>query len=123
MKQITIAGNVTKDAVLRRTQAGEAVLGFSVAVNDRDNNATFFEVTVWGKRGSALEPYMKKGTFACVTGAFSTREYEGKTYLQISAGEIAFTSPKSKMDDRQSGYEGREDQRPLEEDMDDSIPF
>ena len=32
MKIITIAGNVGKDAVVRRTGNGDAVAGFSVAV-------------------------------------------------------------------------------------------
>lgn len=120
MKQITIAGNITKDAELRRTQGGDSVLGFSIAVNDRDKTATFFDCSVWGKRATALEPYLTKGTFACVTGAFSTREYEGKTYLQVNAGEIAFTGGNRKMDDRQSGY--RDEPRQVE-DMDDEIPF
>lgn len=123
MKTITIAGNITKDGQLRRTQDGTAVLGFSVAVNDRNKNATFFDVSMFGKRGEGLEPYMKKGTFACVTGDFSTREYEGKTYLMVNANEISFTSPKPKMDDQQSGYQGLEDQRPLDQDDDSEIPF
>ncbi len=34
MKQITIAGRLGKDAELRRTQGGDPVLSFPVAVDD-----------------------------------------------------------------------------------------
>ena len=34
MQVLIIAGNVGKDAVLRHTQSGDDVLGFSVAVNN-----------------------------------------------------------------------------------------
>ena len=34
----TISGNLTRDPELRATASGTAVLGFSVAVNDRRKN-------------------------------------------------------------------------------------
>ena len=36
MKNITIAGNIGKDAVVRTTQAGESVTGWTVAVEERN---------------------------------------------------------------------------------------
>lgn len=35
MKTITVAGNIGKDAVVRSTQSGEKVTGWSVAVEER----------------------------------------------------------------------------------------
>ena len=35
INRVVITGNLTRDPELRRTQAGMAVLGFGVAVNDR----------------------------------------------------------------------------------------
>lgn len=89
MKQITIAGNVVRDAETRTTQGGDKVCNFSVAVNDRQNNATFFGCSLWGKRGDALCQYLTKGTPVTVIGDFSTREYEGKTYLEVRVSEVA----------------------------------
>ena len=63
MQILIIAGNVGKDAVLRRTQDGEPVLGFSLAVDngkDKDGNpraATWFDCSIWGKRAEALETH------------------------------------------------------------------
>lgn len=90
MKVITIAGNIGKDPVLRRTQDGDPILGFSVAVNTgRDNPAMWFDVSVFGKRAMALDPILVKGSRVTVVGDFSTREHEGRTYFQVRASEIA----------------------------------
>lgn len=91
MKSIVVAGNITKDAVMRRTQTGEPVTGFSVAVNDhRDKDKTlFFDCSLWGKRGDALVPYLKKGAKVCVAGELGMREHEGRTYLTVNANEVS----------------------------------
>jgi len=88
MKQIIIAGNIGKDAELRKTQNGDPVAGFTVAVNDRKKNTTWFDVSLWGKRGEALAPHLTKGSKVCVIGDFGTREHEGKTYLMVNANEV-----------------------------------
>lgn len=91
MKSITIAGNVTKDAELRTTQSGQSVAGFSVAVNGYENGektSTFFDVSVWGKRGEAVTRFATKGSKICVTGDLGTREYNGKIYLTIRANDF-----------------------------------
>ncbi len=103
MKQITISGGLTRDAVLRRTQQGDPILGFSVGVSEgRDKPSTYFDCSLFGKRGEALEPHLKKASKVTVCGDFSTREHEGKTYLQIRVSEITL----------QGGGKGGEDDRP-----------
>ena len=104
MKIITIAGNVGKDAVVRRTGNGDAVAGFSVAVTDRKKDTTWFDVSVWGKRGETLAQYIRKGSKVTVIGELSTREHEGKTYLSVNASEIAL------QDSRTAGDEYRDKQ-------------
>ena len=91
MKAITIAGNVTRDAELRRTQSGQSVAGFAVAVNGYENGektTTFFDVSVWGKRGEAVTQFATKGSKICVTGELGTREHNGKTYLTVRANDF-----------------------------------
>lgn len=92
MKHIVLAGVVGKDAVLRRTQAGEPILGFSVAVDDGygENKSTmWFDIALWGKRGQSLEPHLKKGTKVTVSGEFGQRQHENKTYFTCRASDIA----------------------------------
>lgn len=90
MKQITIAGRLGRDAELRSTSAGP-VLGFSVAVDDgrgQDKRTLWFDCTIWGKRGEALAQHLTKGTSVTATGDFSTREHNGKTYLQCRVDNV-----------------------------------
>ena len=104
MQTITIAGRVGRDAELRRTQGGDAVCGFTVAVdyrNGRDKATNWWRVSLWGKRGEALAPYLLKGVSVTVLGEFSLGEYEGKPQLNIRASEIALQGG------RQGGSEPR----------------
>lgn len=87
MKNITIAGNIGKAAETRQTQSGN-VTSFSVAVNDRQKNTTWFDVSLWGKRGEALAQYLTKGSKVVASGDLSTHEHNGKTYLKVNASDV-----------------------------------
>lgn len=108
MKNITIAGNCTKDAEMRRTQSGSGVAGFSMAVNgfaNGEKTTDFFDVSVWGKRGEAVMQFAKKGAKMCVTGELGTREYNGKTYLTVNANDF---TPMGGGEQRNGGDDYRE---------------
>ena len=95
MKHIVIAGGLTRDSELRRTGAGDPILNFSVGVSEgRDKSSTYFSCSLFGKRGEALAPYLTKGAKVTVIGDFSTREHEGKTYLQIRADQVTLQGGK-----------------------------
>lgn len=121
MKIIVIAGGLTRDAVLRRTQGGDPILGFSVGVSEgRDKPSTYFDCSLFGKRGEALEQYLKKGSKVTVCGDLSTREHEGKTYLQVRANEVTLQGGGQRNDDaggQGGGYGGGGTP------MDDEVPF
>jgi single-strand DNA-binding protein len=104
MKNITIAGNVGKPAEIRTTQSGTSVTSCSIAVSGYANGektTTWFDVSMFGKRGEALAQFATKGAKMTVTGDLSTREYEGKTYLQVRADN--FTPQGGGQDRQQSG--------------------
>jgi len=96
MQIVMIAGNVGRDAELRQTGGGDAVLGFSVAVdNGKDKNgnkrdATWWDCSIWGKRATALQGMITKGTKLTITGRPSAREHNGKVYMQCSVDQLAF---------------------------------
>jgi len=97
MKTIVISGNIGKDAVTRKTQNGDAVTGFTVAVEDRqgkEKSTIWFDCAIWGKRGEALEQYLTKGSKVSVAGDLSTREHEGKTYLTVRADQVTLLGGK-----------------------------
>ena len=131
MQILTIAGNVGKDAVLRRTQGGDAVLGFSVAIdNGKDKNGnkrdtTWVDCSVWGKRAESLERYITKGSKLALTGRPTVRAHEGKAYLGLSVDNLTFMGGGS--DSGSSGNQGGGDDSgydaPPSRDLDDEIPF
>ena len=131
MINLTIAGNVGKDAVLRRTQSGTEVLGFSVAVdNGKDEqgnrrDSTWVSCSVWGKRATSLERYIRKGTKLALTGRPSVDVYEGKGQLRLSVQELTFMG--GGQQEQSGGYDQSPDGynqggRPSS-DLDDEIPF
>jgi len=134
MQQLIIAGNVGKDAVLRNTQGGDGVLGFSLAVdNGKDANGnkrdtTWYDCSIWGKRATSLESHITKGSKLVLTGRPTVRVHEGKAYLGISVNELTFMGGGKGGDD--SGQRNDDQQgsgygaggRPGS-DMDDEIPF
>ncbi len=121
MKNITIAGNIGKDAVIRTTPNGDKVTGWSVAVEERvsggDKRTIWFSCSLWGKRGEALAQYLTKGGRVAVAGTLTTREHDGKTYLEINANEVTLMGGGDKRDDAPPPAQGRGD------DYGDEIPF
>lgn len=92
MQTITIAGRVGRDAELRRTQSGDAVCSFTVAVDQRDGrdkSTNWWRCSIWGKRGESLVPYLLKGASVTVAGEFSLSDYEGKPQLNVRVNEVA----------------------------------
>ena len=127
MKNITIAGGITRDAELR-TAGSDKVLGFSVAVSEGfgDKKRTmYFDCNLWGKRGETLAGMMTKGSKVAVAGDLSTREHNGKTYLTIRANEVTLMGGGQRNDDA-GGYGGGQSGGQSgggRSDMDDEIPF
>ncbi len=126
MKQIIIAGGITRDAVVRHTQSGDAVAGFSVAVDERSNQdkrTLYFDCSLWGKRGEALAQYLTKGSRVTVAGDLSTREHEGKTYLTVRASEVTLQGGGERRDDAPRDRPRDDAGSSRRDDLDDDIPF
>lgn len=86
MATVTIFGNLGKDVELKDVN-GKRLASFSVADKSGfgDNKQTnWYSVTIWdGLAKTAFVDYLKKGQQVMVTGELSTREYNGKTYLEV----------------------------------------
>ena len=126
MQVLSIAGNVGKDAILRNTNSGDKVLGFSVAVsNGKDKDATWYDCSVWGKRAESLEPHIKKGSKLALSGRPTVRVHEGKAYLGLSVNELAFMGggqARDEHDQRTDDDRGGGGGSP-QYDLNDDIPF
>ena len=99
---IHLYGNLGRDAELRYAQSGNAVLRFTIACSStqgageqRQEHTDWFNVTMFGKRGEALAPYLLKGTRVAVVGRFQHRTYTRQDgspgySLDVIATEIDF---------------------------------
>jgi single-strand DNA-binding protein len=120
MQSIIIAGRIGRDAETR--QAGDGtVTSFTVAVdqrNGRDKTTNWWRVSIWGKRGDSLCPYLTKGSNVTVAGEFSLSEYEGKAQLNVRANEIALQGGRSEAPRQEA-----QPQSSTHDELDDEVPF
>lgn len=119
MNVYTFSGNLGKDCVVRNTGQSE-VANFSVAVKsgygDREQTL-WIDCSLWGKRAQSLAEYLTKGQQVVVSGELSTREHEGKTYLQVRVNDVTLVGK------RDSQQQSAPDNQPTPDDMGDDIPF
>lgn len=126
MKNLTIAGRLTKNAETRDV-GSDRVTSFSVAVDDRqgkEKGTLFFDASLWGKRGDSLAPHLTKGSSVTVSGDLGTREHNGKTYLTIRVGDVTLQGGKPATGG--GAVEGDYSNKPSlrdSYDLDDGIPF
>src|SRR5260221_246304 len=111
-QNLTIVGNVGRDADFKYTPQGIAVLKFSVAVNktigkgdDKRKSATWFIVTLWRDGGEALSTYIKSGMQVLVTGEVAVSSYTEKNgnpaaSLELTADDVKLLSSKQEMERR-----------------------
>ena len=112
---VAISGNLTRDAELRQTNGGTAVLRFTVAVNEpRKNNQTgewddytnYVDCTMFGKRAASIERYMLKGTKVTVSGKLRWSQWEKdgqkRSKLEVIPDEVEFTTQQKKQEQQES---------------------
>ena len=121
---VTLAGNIGKDAQFKQTQSGTDICSFGVGVTVGygDNKSTVWvDVTKWGKGAQGLANILRKGSRVTVSGELSTREHNGKTYLQCRADHVTIMgTPQAQRDP--DGSQGHASGF-ASDDLDDSIPF
>ena len=84
--QVTMTGRLGKDPEIRRTNSGDTVANFTLAVGetwkdksgDRKEKTEWVNVTVWGGLAGIVENYLKKGSKVLIQGKFQTRKWQNK---------------------------------------------
>lgn len=100
--QVTIVGNVTRDAELRYTKSGLSIGSFSVAVNERQKGATgewedgdpsFYDVTCFRLLGESVAETIAKGDRVVVTGKLRQSRWEqdgqNRSKIEVIADDVA----------------------------------
>ncbi|MCX6968340.1 MAG: single-stranded DNA-binding protein [Verrucomicrobia bacterium] len=87
LNKVMLIGNITRDPEIRYTPKGTALTELTLAVNRRytaDNGekreeATFIDVTLWGKTAEVAAEYLKKGRPLFVEGRLRMETWDDKT--------------------------------------------
>lgn len=140
VNRATLLGNLGADPELRFTQGGQAVLNLRLATTevyfDKDKEkkerTDWHNVTVWGKRGEALDKILSKGSRVFIEGRIQTSSYDdkdgGKRYKTeivatnvILAGDAKGGGARARRDEDEDDRPARRerDERPRRDDRDD----
>lgn len=104
INHVTISGNLTRDAELRATPGGTAVLSFGVAVHESvkgsdgqwTDRPNFVDCTMFGARAEGIAQHLAKGTKVAVSGKlrYSAWERDGqhRSKLEVVVDDIEFMS-------------------------------
>ncbi len=115
INRVVLTGRLTRNPELRRTQQGDAVTSFTLAVNrnftskDGQQQADFINCVVWRKPAENVERYCSKGSLVGVEGRIQTRSYDNtqgqKVYVvEVICDSVQFLETKSK-EEPQSKYD------------------
>lgn len=128
---VVLAGRLTRDAELKKTDSGFAICNFSVAVNGSKKNgdawedvAHFFDLTLLGKRGEALMQYLNKGQQVVIQGKLQQDRWEKdgqkRSRVKILVTDIQLVGSKKQEDTGSAS--SAENSKPQEK-FEDDIPF
>ena len=81
--RVVLMGNLTRDPELRYIPSGTAVSEIGLAVNDRIkkndqwvDEATFVDVTLWGRTAEVANEYLSKGSSILIEGRLKLDTWE-----------------------------------------------
>lgn len=104
MNKVFLIGNLTIDPETIKTQNGNKISRFVIAVNrrftqDGEQKADFFRVVSFRNLAEVVESYLTKGSKVALTGSINTTEWEDKDGnarkgVEIVADEIEFLHTK-----------------------------
>lgn len=81
--RVVLVGNLTRDVKLEQTPQGTAVTEIGLAVNDRvkrgdqwTDEATFVDITLWGRQAEVAAEYLAKGSSVLIEGRLKLDSWE-----------------------------------------------
>lgn len=139
VNSVVLVGRLTRDGELRMLPNGTAVCRLSIAVNRKVkkqdqwvDDASFFEVSLWGKQAEVLHKYLTKGRQVAVQGELRQDRWESNgekrskveihaNYVQLLGGGDRNGSGPSSPSTSSSSYEAPP--APQHDDFEEDVPF
>lgn len=97
LNHVCLAGRLTKDPVLRKTETQKSVVSFSIACerdfsNGGQKESDFYDVIAWGNTAEFVSKYFSKGKMIIVDGRLQTGSYTAKDGTNRKTVEIVASS-------------------------------
>jgi len=141
--KVILIGNITRDLELRYIPGGQAVVEFSIAVNQRfkdkagqsQEKTDFIPIVAWGKQAELIKQYLGKGSSVYVEGRLQQDSWEDKndgtkkSKLKVVAQHVQFLDRAKNQNAAESDGTKWAKEAPSkgvkseEEDLDSEIPF
>lgn len=132
MNNLTIAGQLGKDAEIKYMPNGDAVASFSVADSQgKDKPTIWWNCSLFGKRAESLSQYLLKGSAVTVSGSVTEREWTDKEggkrkSMDVRVQDIALQGGRKDSAPAPQQAPQRQAQKPAPsgfDDMDSDVPF
>ena len=133
MNNLTVAGQLGRDAEVRFLPNGDPVANFSIADSQgKDKDTIWWNCQLFGKRAESLAQYLTKGQSVTITGSVSQRKYVDKNGVEkistdVRVNDVALQGGKREGTQPQQPQQRQQAQKPSNsggfENMDDDIPF
>lgn len=86
LNKVMLIGNLTRDPELRHTPKGTAVTEIALAINrvwtndqgQKQEEATFVDVTFWGRQAETIQQYLTKGRPIFIEGRLQLDSWDDK---------------------------------------------
>jgi len=112
INRVMLAGNLTRDPVVRMFGNDRAVANFSLAINHRYKSAdgsvkedvTYVDIEAWGRTAELVGQYLSKGRSCFIEGRLKLDNWEDKdgskrSKLKVVADSVQFLGAKPEGED------------------------
>lgn len=98
INSVVLVGNLTRDAEIKYTNSGTAIVKFSLAINRRkkvgeswQDEANFFDINMMGKSAESVHKFLTKGKQVAVQGELRQERWEQDGQSRSKVTVFAFS--------------------------------
>lgn len=115
INRVVLVGRLTRDPELKRTNNGNSVASFTVAIDNRmkgpngEKTTSFIPCTVWNQQAENACRFIHKGSLVGVEGRLNQRTYVSKegrnvSVIEVICDSVQFLEPKGSSTREESSY-------------------
>ncbi len=108
INRVVLVGRLTRDPELKKTNSGNSVCSFTIAVDNRMKNpdgtksASFIPAVAFSQSADSMSKFTRKGSLVGVEGRLSQRSYQRQdgtkaSVLEVVCDSVQFLEPKAAM--------------------------